>query len=162
MMLAPKVPLALTICTVGGTALAKEAAGVTVPEYCGKASNAAFRYDFMHWDCADIAPKSIAALEATVKETHSMSDSAPKDSDLKVYESSQPHFSAWIFSSGNKAVRYRSLYEGDSYKGIGATTYCSDSPDSCARFEAFSASAIPGPLVFQLGPPPPVMPPIEH
>ena len=129
----------------------------SVPEFCGQTSNTAMGA-FLQWDCSNINAPSIAALETSIKETHTVSYS--KDSDFKIYSSNQAKpFSAWIFN-GNKAAHYRAIFQDNVWKGVGVTTYCSDTPSACATFEALSASAIPRPLVFKLGPPAPEAPPI--
>ena len=132
-----------------------------VPEYCGK-SSAAPSGRSLRWDCAGAGAgaESIAALEVGLRDEYSLTHS--KDSEFKVYASKQSKpFSAWIVS-GTKAARYRAIFQDDVWQGVGVTTYCEASPSECAAFEAFSASAIPKPLFFQLGPPLPEAPEIVH
>jgi len=150
-----------TLLLLASTAAFAATAGKpsSVPEFCGRTSSPTMG-SFLRWDCSDINAQSIAALEASVKETYSVSYS--KDQDFKVYASNQVKpFSAWIFN-GNKAARYRAIFQDDVWKGVGVTTYCSDTASACAAFETFSASAIPRPLMFQLGPPAPEAPPVVN
>ena len=160
-MTIPKLPAALSVLLLLSSDVSADSAPKqAVPEFCGKIASPSLAYEFLHWDCSGIVSSTIADLELLVQKTHSI-PSALDASTYKVYESADPHFSAWIFTA-DKAVRYRQIFDGEQYKGIGVTTFCVATQDICTRFEAFSASSIPGPLMFKLGPPAPEQPPILY
>jgi hypothetical protein len=95
-------------------------------------------------------------LEDSVKATGAAL-TRPAGTDLRIYESRDPNYSAWIFS-GNNATRYRAIYEKDIYSGVGVTTFCTSSTEVCVELESFAASAIPSPLMPGLLPPAPKAP----
>jgi hypothetical protein len=71
-----------------------------------------------------------------------------KPTDIKIYESArkEPHYSAWVIYPDGKAVRYRTLYEGDGYQGyvgVGITVFCTGTVNDCTAFEAATASGFP-------------------
>ena len=137
-----------------------QAKAETIPatEYCGKNSNASLKYRFMRWDCSHTEATSISALENSIKASGATL-TVPTGTQLRIYESQQPHYSAWVFD-GNNATRYRALYDGDSYLGVGVTTFCTVAINICVDLESFSASNIPLPLLPNLLPPAPKAPEI--
>ncbi len=135
-----------------------------VREYCGQSDGVQPKHEFFYWDCAHMHAASIHDLEIQVAKNHIVPDFA-KDKEKstsateKVYESNDPHYSRWIFVSGTKAVRYRQLFDGDSWKGIGVTTYCSEDVAECEKFASLSTTSIPTPDGLKFGPPRPKRPP---
>ena len=128
-------------------------------EYCGKSSAVTPR-ELLSWDCSSMAAASMSELEAAVSAKHALQDPATS-AGMKIYESQEPHFSAWVFFPDQKAVRYRALFDGEQWKGIGITVFCTGPQRDCVLFESsIAATAPPMPLMFKLGPPPPEMPTI--
>jgi hypothetical protein len=118
----------------------------TFQEYCGKRSHVALK-PLYKWDCSGLTVDSMAALRHYVTDKYTFSEIS-KPTDEKIYESSRKelHYSAWVIYPDGKAVRYRTLYEGDGYRGyvgVGVTVFCTGTVNDCTTFEAAIASGFP-------------------
>lgn len=134
-----------------------------VREYCGKSDSAQPKGEFFYWDCAHVQATSMHDLEIEVAKTHSVPDFA-KDKERskyykgRYYESNDPHYTRWVFVSDTRAIRYRQLFDGDSWKGIGVTIFCSEDVAECEKFVLLSTAKMPEPEGLKFGPPSPKPP----
>ena len=132
-----------------------------IRQFCGN-SGSPTGSSFLHWDCEAIKGGSLQDLEASVMKSFSAPQFLAGSAD-KYYESEQPHYAVWIFvgiGRERRAARYRAMFDGENYKGVGVTTWCADTKLACEKHERDMAREIPKPFVFKLGPPPPTPPQI--
>lgn len=120
-------------------------------EYCGP--EVSLDSEHLSWDCANIAAASISDLKSVIEKAESSAEIVG-NSSYSYIESNNPHYSVWLFfTHGNYAARFRSIFRGDVYSGVGLTIYCTESAAECIEFQTAMGREVAPPFCSKLSPP---------